>query len=65
MTQLRDRREIMMLGLDGNYVQILTENQPLFRGLIQSFGLEFIPAAWMNKIAVSKGISSVKMDMKA
>lgn len=53
-------KEIMMLGLDGNYVQILTENQPLFRGLVQSFGLEFIPAAWMNKIAVSKGISSVK-----
>lgn len=53
-------KEIMMLGLDGNYVQILTENQPLFRGLVQSFGLEYIPAAWMNKIAVSKGISSVK-----
>ncbi len=53
-------KEIMMLGLDGNYVQILTENQPLFRGLVQSFGLEYIPAAWMNKISVSKGISSVK-----
>lgn len=53
-------KEIMMLGLDGNYVQILTENMPLFRGLVQSFGLEYIPAAWMNKIAVSKGISSVK-----
>lgn len=53
-------KEITMLGLDGVYVNMLVENLPLFRGLVQTNGLEYIQAPWMESVSVSKGISPVR-----
>ncbi len=50
---------IRLLGLTGTYVQMLTENTPGMRGLGQLYGLEYIPAAWLQSVQVSKGTSSV------
>ena len=52
-------KQIRLLGLNGTYVQLLTENTPNIRGLVQSFGMEYIPGPWMEAIQVSKGTSSV------
>lgn len=53
-------RQIRLLGLDGQYVQMLTENIPNMRGLAKPYGLAYIPGPWMEGISVSKGTSSVK-----
>lgn len=52
-------KRIRMLGLTGLYVQLMTENNPNFRGLSNSYGLEFIPGTWMESIQISKGAASV------
>ncbi|MBR5828088.1 MAG: TonB-dependent receptor, partial [Paludibacteraceae bacterium] len=52
-------KQIRLLGLNGTYVQMLTENTPNIRGLAQAFGMEYIPGPWMEAIQVSKGTSSV------
>lgn len=52
-------KQIRMLGLQGTYVQLLTEGAPNVRGLAQNFGMEYIPGVWMESIQVSKGTSSV------
>ncbi len=52
-------KQIKMLGLSGNYVQMLTENTPGIRGLASNYGMEYIPGTWMESIQVSKGTSSV------
>ncbi len=52
-------KQIQMLGLAGNYTQILTENMPSVRGLATSYGLAYIPGPWLESIQVSKGTSSV------
>jgi outer membrane receptor for ferrienterochelin and colicin len=53
-------KQIRLLGLDGQYVQMLTENIPNMRGLALPYGLDYIPGPWMDGIHVSKGTSSVK-----
>ena len=53
-------RQIRLLGLGGEYVQMLTENIPNFRGAAAPYGLGYIPGPWMQSIQVSKGASSVK-----
>ena len=53
-------KQIRLLGLDGQYVQMLTENIPNLRGLAMPYGLDYIPGPWMEGILVSKGTSSVK-----
>ncbi|MCH5319792.1 MAG: TonB-dependent receptor [Paramuribaculum sp.] len=53
-------KQIKLLGLSGNYVQMLTENIPNLRGAGGSYGLGYIPGPWMESIQVSKGTSSVK-----
>lgn len=53
-------RQIRLLGLSGNYVQMLTENVPNFRGAAAPYGLGYIAGPWMQSIQVSKGASSVK-----
>lgn len=53
-------RQIKLLGLGGQYVQMLTENVPNFRGAAAPFGLGYMPGPWMSSIQVSKGASSVK-----
>ena len=52
-------RRIKMLGLAGFYTQILVEKNPLMRGLISPFGLEYIPGFWIDAIDISKGTASV------
>lgn len=52
-------RQIQLLGLQGSYVQLLTEQMPDLRGLASSFGLTYVPGPWMESIYLSKGTSSV------
>lgn len=52
-------KEIKMLGLDGKYAQILTENTPMLRGLATTYGLSYIPGIWMDAIQLNKGSGSV------
>lgn len=52
-------KQIRLLGLSGQYVQMLTENIPNFRGISSPYGLGYIPGPWMESIQVSKGTSSV------
>lgn len=52
-------KQIQMLGLSGNYVQMMTENMPNFRGLATPYGLGYVPGPWMSSIQVSKGTSTV------
>lgn len=52
-------RKIQMLGLDGIYTQVLSENMPLTRGLGSAYGLNYIPGTWVENILVTKGTGSV------
>ena len=52
-------KKIQMLGLDGVYTQILSENIPMLRGLSSAYGLNYIPGTWIDKIMVTKGTGSV------
>ncbi len=53
-------RQIKLLGLSGQYVQMLLENQPVTLGAAMPYQLGYVPGAWMKSISVSKGASSVK-----
>ena len=53
-------KQIKLLGLSGQYVQMLTENMPVSTGAALPYSLGYIPGAWMKSISVSKGASSVK-----
>jgi len=52
-------KSVRMLGLDGAYVQMLTEGIPTLRGLAITYGLNYIPGPWMDAIAITKGSGSV------
>lgn len=52
-------KQIMMLGLDGKYVQIQRENIPLIRGLTSRYGMGYVPGTWIQSIDVGKGAGSV------
>lgn len=52
-------RQIQMLGLDGIYTQILSENLPLVHGLNASYGLSYVPGPFVESIYVTKGTGSV------
>ena len=52
-------KKIQMLGLDGVYTQILSENMPMLRGLSSAYGLNYIPGTWVENILVTKGTGSV------
>lgn len=52
-------RKIQMLGLDGIYTQVLSENMPMLRGLSAAYGLNYIPGTWIENIMVTKGTGSV------
>ena len=47
-------KQIQLLGLAGNYTQILTENIPAMYGLASAYGLNYIPGPWMESIQVQK-----------
>lgn len=53
-------RQIKLLGLSGQYVQMLIEGLPMMGGAMQPYMLDFVPGSWMRSISVSKGTSSVK-----
>ncbi len=53
-------RQIKLLGLGGNYTQMLEETRPIMRGLSSPFGLTFIPSAWMESIQIAKGAPTVR-----
>ena len=53
-------RQIKLLGLSGQYVQMLVENLPVTLGAASPYQLGYVPGAWMKSISVSKGASSVK-----
>lgn len=52
-------KQIKLLGLDGTYSQLQTENFPNLRGLATNYGLLYIPGPWLESIQVSKGAASV------
>ncbi len=52
-------RQIEMLGLDGQYVQINRENMPHIRGLSTVNGLGFVPGSWISGIQLNTGTGSV------
>lgn len=52
-------QQIKMLGLSGIYVQTISENIPMMRGLAAPYGLGYTPGSWMESIQISKGTSSV------
>lgn len=58
-------KQIKLLGLSGNYVQMMTENIPNLRGAAGVYGLGYVPGPWMESIQVSKGTSSVKNGYEA
>ncbi len=52
-------KKILMLGLDGVYTQMLSENIPTMRGLSAPYGLTFVPGPWIQSIMITKGTGSV------
>ena len=52
-------KQIQLLGLQGIYSQMLTEQMPNLRGLASVYGLSYIPGPWMESIQISKGTASV------
>ena len=53
-------KQIKLLGLSGEYVQMLIEGLPTFAGASTPYELGYVPGAWMQSISVSKGAASVK-----
>lgn len=52
-------KQIQMLGLDGVYTQMLSENFPAIRGLSSAYGLGYVPGTWVESIQITKGTGSV------
>ena len=52
-------RQIHMLGLAGQYTQILRENIPSIKGLSSTYGLGLVPGTWVESIQLNKGPGSV------
>lgn len=52
-------KTIQLLGLQGRYVQMMSENVPSLRGIATPYGLSYVPGPWMNGIQISKGVGTV------
>lgn len=52
-------KQIQLLGLSGNYVQLTVENLPGPRGIATALGLNSIAGPWIESIQLSKGVGSV------
>ena len=52
-------RTILLLGLRGQYTQLLTEAVHLMRAVETPFGMEHIPGPFMESINISKGAGTV------
>lgn len=61
-----DKRELQILGLSGVYNQVLVDGMPsLMTGLNSSYGLNYIPGAFIRRISVVKGANSVLQGYEA
>jgi outer membrane receptor for ferrienterochelin and colicins len=47
--------EIQLLGLPGNYNQILIDGQPLFTGVASVYGIDQVPTIFVDRVEVVKG----------
>ena len=56
---LTDSKELKILGLEGVYTQILTDNLPVFHGYNVKYGISSVPGTSIDKITISKGSNSV------
>lgn len=56
---LTNTKELKVLGLDGEYTQILVDNLPLVTGLNSKYSVTSIPGTLIDKITISKGSNSV------
>lgn len=52
-------RAIRMLGLGGQYTQLLTDAVPLMLSLEIPFGLDHVPGPFMDNISIAKGAATV------
>ncbi len=52
-------KQIRLLGLSNQYVQMTVEKIPAFRGLAMPYGLSYIPSSLLSSIQISKGSGSV------
>ncbi|KXK03457.1 MAG: TonB-dependent receptor [Ignavibacteriaceae bacterium] len=52
-------KELKILGLDGQYSQILFDGIPIFSGLNAKYGMGSIPGSMLAAINISKGTNSV------
>ena len=52
-------RTIRLLGLRGQYTQLLTETVPLMRAIETPFAMEHVPGPFMQSINISKGAGTV------
>lgn len=52
-------KQIKVLGLDGSYTQMLTEQMHGPRGLSTNYGLAHIPGTWVKSIDITKGVGSI------
>ncbi len=52
-------KQIRLLGLSNQYVQMTVEKIPVFHGLAMPYGLNYIPSALISSIQISKGSGSV------
>ena len=50
--------EIQLLGLPGNYNQILFDGQPLFTGVASVYGIDQVPTIFVDRVEVVKGGAS-------
>jgi outer membrane receptor for ferrienterochelin and colicins len=50
--------EIQLLGLPGNYNQILIDKQPLFTGLASIYGIDQVPTIFVDQVEIVKGGAS-------
>ncbi|MCR4828471.1 MAG: TonB-dependent receptor [Bacteroidales bacterium] len=53
-------KQIKLLGLSNEYVQMLIEGLPMQGHAALPYQLGYVPGSWMKNISVSKGTSSVK-----
>ncbi len=56
---LSGTKQLQMLGLSGQYLQVSMEQIPGLRSIASTAGLSTIPGAWINSIQVSKGVSAI------
>lgn len=52
-------RQIQMLGLASQYIQLTQEAMPSMRGIVSGNGWAFTPGSWIQSIQLTKGVGSV------